>query len=286
MAGMDEHPQTLENNDNPLPVTLDSEPLASFSQAPPRQPAPREIWKLLDFILLLGFIPVALFGSHFALLVAYSALRPVAGWQAPVEQVQSGTIFLLVQQCFFYVFILTFLFILARVEHQQPFWRSLGWKPLRLNGILTGLAGGFGLALLASLCLWLLPDNQSFPLEKLFTSRAASIAICAFAVLIAPVVEELVFRGLLFAISERLAGLNTAVIVTALLFAGLHAPEYWHAWNHLLIITMVGFVFSFVRAFTDNLAPSTVLHIGYNFLIVLGVFFSTKHFQTFSAIIK
>ncbi len=262
-----------------------------FPSPPPLAPhaaplSPSEIWGIRDLLLLIAFIPFALFGSKIVLLLAYSAFRPLAGWQSTADQAQTSTIFLLIQQCVFYVFILTFLLLLARLSHQQPFWKSVGWKRLRPKGILGGIAGGFGLATAASFGLWLMPDQQSFPLEKLFDSRLASIAIGAFAILVAPVVEELVFRGLLFAIMERLVGLKTAVVTTALLFAALHAPEYWHAWNHLIMIAMVGLVFSLVRALTGNLAASTVMHVGYNALIMMGVFFSTKHFQSFGLIYR
>jgi hypothetical protein len=142
--------------------------------------------------------------------------------------------------------------------------------------------GGGGLALTVSLVLTLRPDSQGFPLEKMFDSRAASYAIGAFAISMAPVVEELVFRGLLFAILERAVGLRFAVVTTAVLFAGLHIPEYWHAWNHLFMILVVGVVFSLARGATGSLTPSILLHIGYNFLIMAGLFFSTQHFHAVS----
>jgi membrane protease YdiL (CAAX protease family) len=275
-------PNMLESNEQTFSMN-------SFAADAPRSSAPlapRDIWGLRDFLLFVAFIPLALFGSKILLLVMYSALRPLAGWKTPVDQAQTGTIFLLIEQCFFYFLILTFLFLLARIQHQQTFWRSLGWKTPDPKAILAAIAAGLGLAMLASLVLWLEPDTQAFPLEKLFDSRSASIAIGAFAILVAPLVEELVFRGLLFAIVERIAGVHVAILMTGLLFATLHAPEYWHAWNHLVMITMVGLTFSLVRGLTGNLAPSILMHVGYNTLIMIGVFLSTKHFHTFSAGIK
>ena len=256
-------------------------PPQSFPPQPPAVPlAPREIWTLRDLLLLVAFLPMALLVSKFAVLIGYAALRPFAGWRSPTDLVQSGTIFLLVMQCIFYVFILGFLFLLAKLQHQQPFWRSLGWKKLSARQVAGYLAAGCGLAVAVSLAIMVRPDTQEFPLEKLFNSRTASLAIGAFAISIAPVVEELVFRGLLFAIFERAMGWRFAVVTTAALFAGLHAPEYWHAWNHLLMILVVGMVFSLARGMTGSLAPSIILHIGYNSLIMTGLFFSTQHFRT------
>jgi membrane protease YdiL (CAAX protease family) len=247
---------------------------------PPSPPlAPREIWKLRDLLLFLAIIPFALVLSKIVVLAGYVALRPFGGWHAKVDAVQWDTIFLLIQQCFFYVFILGFLYLLAKLHHQQAFWKSLGWKKPTARQVAGYFAGGGGLAVAASLLLALRPDTQDFPLEKLFNSPTASYAIGAFAVAIAPVVEELVFRGMLFAIFERAVGMRFAVVATALLFAGLHIPEYWPAWNHVFMILVVGLVFSLARGRTGSLAPSILLHIGYNSSLVTGLFFSTQHFR-------
>ncbi len=271
-------------------LSMEAGGLPAESLAPPQAPAPkptpplapRDIWKLRDLLLLVVFIPFALLVSNLAVLMGYVVLRPLAGWHMRADAVQSNTFFLLIQQCVFYVLVLVLLYLMARIQHQQPFWKSLGWKKPTPRQVAGYLAGGGGLALAVSLALALRPDTQGFPLEKLFDSRAASYAIGAFAIGVAPVVEELVFRGLLFAIFERAVGLRFAVVTTAVLFAGLHVPEYWNAWNHLAMILVVGLVFSLARGSTGSLTPSVILHIGYNFLIMTGLFLSTQHFRVVS----
>jgi membrane protease YdiL (CAAX protease family) len=252
-------------------------PQAEPLPAPPL--APREIWTLRDLLLFVAFIPFALLASNLLGLIGYVVLRPFAGWHESAEAVQRNTLFLLTLQCLFYVLVLGFLFLASKVQHNQPFWQSLGWRKPAGKQVLGWLAGGSGLALLATVALSILPDTQDFPLERMFTSRAASFAIGGFAIGIAPVIEEVVFRGLLFAIFERAVGLRFAVLTTAVLFAGLHVPEYWHAWNHLLIILAVGMVFSLARSLSGALTASIFLHIGYNALIMTGLFFSTQHFH-------
>jgi membrane protease YdiL (CAAX protease family) len=263
---------------------LSQQPGGTPVECPPPQPpvpslAPREIWKPRDLLLFLAFIPFALLVSKLAVLMGYVVLRPFTGWHAKADLVQSNTLFLLIQQCVFYVLILGFLFLLAKLQHQQPFWKSLGWKKPTARQVAGYLMGGGGLAIVVNLALWMQPDTQGFPLEKLFNSRAACYAIGAFAIAVAPVVEELVFRGLLFAVLERAMGLPVAVVTTAVLFAGLHIPEYWNAWNHVLLILAVGLVFSLARGMTGSLTPSIILHIGYNSLMMTGLFFSTQHFS-------
>jgi membrane protease YdiL (CAAX protease family) len=111
-------------------------------------------------------------------------------------------------------------------------------------------------------------------------SAPASYVVGAFALLVAPFMEEMIFRGVLFAIFERRAGVGFAVVATALLFAGLHVPEYWRAWNHAILILVVGGVFSLARAKTGSLAPCVFLHLGYNASMVAGLFLQTQHFRT------
>ena len=136
----------------------------------------------------------------------------------------------------------------------------------------------------AGLALALRPDRQSFPLEQFFNSRTSAVAIGVFAISVAPVVEEVVFRGLLFAIFENRVGMRFAVVTTAVLFAGLHVPEYWHAWNHLIMILVVGIVLSLVRGITGSLAPSIFLHIGYNGFMVAGLLFSNQQIHSTGSI--
>jgi len=265
------------------PENVPVEETGLLPEAPqPRPPspnlAPREIWKLRDLLWFLAGIPFALLVSEITALVGYTAFRRLMGLHVQMVLVQSDTMFLLAQQSVFYVFILGFLFVLSKV-HRQPFWKSLGGKKPTSRQVTGYLVGGGGLAIAVSLILALRPDKQEFPLEKLFNSPAAAYALGAFAISVAPLVEELVFRGLLFAVFERAVGMRFAVASTAVLFAGLHIPEYWHAWNHVLMILVVGLVFSLARGITGFLTPSIILHIGYNAFIMTGLLFSTHHFR-------
>jgi len=274
-------PHNVNMPEDPENLVTEASGAPAESVPPPPVPPllPREIWKWRDLLLFVVFLPFALMVSTLMVLMGYAVLRPFAGWHASVELAQRNPLFLLVMQCVFYVFVLGFLFLLARLQHQQPFWKSLGWQKPSAWQVAGFLLGGGGLAVGVSLALVLLPDVKEFPLEKLFNSPIASYAIGAFAISVAPVVEELVFRGLLFAILERAAGMRFAVAITAVLFAGLHVQEYWPAWHHMLMILVVGLVFSLARGMTGSLAPSIILHIGFNAFIMTGLFFSTQHFR-------
>ena len=192
---------------------------------------------------------------------------------------QESPLLSLALQFFFYGLLFGSIYLLVVAYHRRPFWSSIAWRnPSRLQA-LGYLAGGFLLAIFVQLAPTLLPDKQDFPLQQMFSSPLAAYAVAAFAVLVAPFMEELIFRGVLFAIFERRVNMIFAITATAVLFAALHVPEYRGAWNHLLLILFVGGVFSVTRGLTRSLAPSVILHFAYNLSLIGGLYFETQHFR-------
>jgi hypothetical protein len=272
---MDETQQPMPPQEVPPPVE------STLTEA--RESLPRP-WGLRDFLLFLAFVPVGLFAANILVSLAYALLQSAIHWPLAKRQLSSDPFFLLALQTVFYALMLAFIFFLVAVDHRQPFWPTLRWRRITVWRALGCLAGGALMTVAIALLLQVLPDATKFPLESLFNSRAAAYAIGAFAILIAPLVEEMIFRGILFAIFESQLGLRFAIVITAILFGGLHVPEYWGAWNHMLLIFLVGLVFSLARGMSGSLAPSVFLHAGYNASMMLGLFLSTEHFRNLHAL--
>jgi hypothetical protein len=135
------------------------------------------------------------------------------------------------------------------------------------------------LALLAQLIFYLSPTENELPIEKLFTSPEAGYVLAVFGIGVAPFVEELVFRGFFYPVFERRWGLGPAVLLTALLFAVIHAAQLWGGWQELAAIFIVGLVFSYSRGKTGSLVPSYLMHLGYNAALFVSLYFSTDGFQ-------
>jgi membrane protease YdiL (CAAX protease family) len=268
----------------PLPQEFRTTAAASPSQAPRVAPPP-DLWTWRALLLFLVFVPVALLTAEFLAVAAYTALKPWLGWRLPTKALLGNTFFLLTLQSIFYGFILSYIYLLVVVNHRQPFWKALRWRKPSAGQALGCLLGGVMMTLAVRFAPSLLPEAEKFPLERLFSSPAAAYAVGAFAILVAPFMEELIFRGVLFAIFERQMGLRFAILATAALFAGLHVPEYWQAWNHVLMLLLVGVVFSLARGLTGSLAPSVFLHVGYNASMMIGLYFGTQHFHTLHALL-
>ena len=92
-------------------------------------------------------------------------------------------------------------------------------------------------------------------------------ALLVMAVL-APLVEELVFRGLLYGWLEGRWGSAVAFIVSSLAFAAAH-----YEWKHIVLVLPLGLLFGYLRRRTNSLVPSLAAHMVNNgFAVVAAAF--------------
>ena len=66
--------------------------------------------------------------------------------------------------------------------------------------------------------------------------------MAAFGITLAPLLEELFFRGLLYPVLRRMFNLVIAVGLTAAAFAAIHGTQLRLAWAPILSIFIVGVV--------------------------------------------
>ncbi|MFN2577530.1 MAG: lysostaphin resistance A-like protein [Pyrinomonadaceae bacterium] len=117
----------------------------------------------------------------------------------------------------------------------------------------------------AAFLLTLAFGGQGTALDRLVeSSRAAALIIAFLAVATAPLVEESIYRGILYPAIERTAGAKTAVILVTLLFAVPHVPQYWPNMGVISSITLLSVVLTVVRARTGRLLPCFVVHLVFN----------------------
>jgi membrane protease YdiL (CAAX protease family) len=255
-------------------------PAPSESTGGAAPPPGTNLWKWTDLLLFLFFAALAFLISYFTVALGYAAFNGLNRSPVPPPGGPENSLLSLGLQVIFYILLFGSVYLLVAVYHHQPFWSSIQWRNPTRGQALGYLAGGFLLAIFVQLAPTVLPDKQDFPLQQMFSSPLAAYAVAAFAILIAPFMEELIFRGVLFAIFERQVNLIFAIVATALPFGALHFYEYRGAWNHLLLIFFVGGVFSVTRGLTRSLAPSVLLHFAYNFSLMAGLYIQTSRFHT------
>jgi membrane protease YdiL (CAAX protease family) len=261
-----EHNNAMSNLAEQPPIELSVKPLP-------------EQWRIRDLLIFIVVGFFTLLAANISVFVGYAFLRPLLHWTIPIQKLQTNVTFILTLQLVWYLLLLAYIYFFITLYYKTSFLSALKWKKLSAHSTVRYLLGGAALSLVVMIIPPLLPEKKGFPLERMFDSPASAYAIAAFAVLVAPFVEELLFRGLLFAFFEKHGGLTFAIAATAILFAGLHIPEYWGAWNNVIMILVVGLTFSIVRGLTGSLTPSFVLHLAYNGTLMLLLFLQTQHFH-------
>ena len=120
----------------------------------------------------------------------------------------------------------------------------------------------------------ILPGGKTEFDKILEASASVRLVVAALAVVTAPLVEELVYRGLLFPAVEAKFGRVTALISVTLIFAGAHFWQYGASKLILVSITLLSFLLTAIRARTGKLLPSYAVHLLYNATVAGLILFS------------
>lgn len=147
---------------------------------------------------------------------------------------------------------------------KQPFWVSLGWNWAGRSvwyWLVFSACVIVALLIVSQLLSRVLPqsDENAFN-ELLKSSRSVRIAIAALATFTAPLVEEAVYRGILFSALRRNLGLIATVLVVTIMFAGVHVLQYWGAWVSIAGLTLLSLALTVIRARTKSILPCVLIH--------------------------
>lgn len=146
---------------------------------------------------------------------------------------------------------------------KYPFRQTLGWE---WGGFkiwhLAVIVIAFFLLALALTSYFGAQENE---LTKLLQSSRIAVYIIAFlATFTAPIVEEVVYRGIIYSAFQKSFGVLTGVIVTTVLFAAVHYVQYWGDVTALTMVTLLSLTLTMVRVKTGNLLPCIILHFVFN----------------------
>jgi membrane protease YdiL (CAAX protease family) len=202
----------------------------------------------------------------------YELLVLASEEEATLESLMSHAPLVVVIQLIWWSLLMGFMYAVVSLKYRLPFAYAIGWRRVERSPWIYLPYGALLAAAVAVTSQFLPMPSEPLPIEELFGDRLSLILLSVFGVLIAPVVEELVFRGFFFTVIEQSHGPLAAVLATSAFFSVLHARQYgWH-WQNLLLLALVGIVFGAVRARTQSVVPSTMLHAGYNATLFAGMF--------------
>lgn len=232
-------------------------------------------WRIWQALLLVGAFALSQRLVGFAGSLAAGLMMEESG---SIEKAESRLIFVLLPMVVLVSHLVGWLgaYWLVVKHHQLGFLAAL-----RLDGklnfrLIRMVFAGIGLQLVNILTISLLPppENLETPLAQFLAGGPWSVVMLALmAVIMAPLLEEVLFRGILLpAMRKRWAFLPSALVVTVL-FTSLHSVQIGGYWPALMGIFMCGFVLAWLRERSDSLWPPIFFHMGFNLLAVLPMFF-------------
>jgi len=236
------------------------------------------IFNLLDVFLIWVIAVVALiFCSSIAFAIIYSTHH---GHLSQKELLNNVLVFLPAQVAA-YILTVGFMVLLIRQKYRMKFLEAVKWNMpgtrLGWGAVAFGAFLALGTQVAAALLSRWIP--KSLPIDQYFRTPAAAWALSAFGILVAPVVEELFFRGFLFPALARPIGPVFATIITALGFALIHGDQLALAWIPLALLFIVGTVLTVARARTQSVAVSVLMHVGYNTTLFTMLYITTRGFH-------
>ena len=119
------------------------------------------------------------------------------------------------------------------------------------------------------------------PIDHMIRTPLDGLLMAGFGVLVAPLVEEILFRGLLFPALARRSGAVVALVASSMLFGALHASQLAGAWAQVALIIAVGALLTLVRWWWHSLAASWLVHAGYNAALFGALAVQTHGFSQF-----
>jgi len=172
--------------------------------------------------------------------------------------------------------------------------RGQAWKLMAL-GLLVGL--------MMQMVARLITPPKTLPVDAFFMTPLDAWMITLFGTVVAPLFEEICFRGFLVPAcaiaydwlslprTEQArtrwqttatltpVGLIFSAVLTSLIFALLHATQVAHLWTALLVLFSISLLLTWVRIKTGSVAASTLVHGAYNGFVFLMVLFQTGGYR-------
>jgi membrane protease YdiL (CAAX protease family) len=274
------------------------EPPALLVEPAPAPPPPKLIPNIGHSLVFFALLLPAFIGAWIITFVVLRLVFHTAPTQAVILQVGHEVSYAITAQAIAYGIQWTLAALVFSLWWGRSMLRGVQWNApaagrLILRLVLLGVATGLVITLGGNF----LPMPKAPPILKDITnSRAGAWMLLAFGVTLAPLTEELAFRGFLLpslvnifrwaqrkgSMSEssvRTVGIPVAILLTSIPFAMVHAEQVSGSWGPLLLIGMVSVVLCIVRLATDSVACGFVVHACYNLTLFAGLLVQTDGFR-------
>ena len=168
------------------------------------------------------------------------------------------------------------LWLISVLKGQHSIVRDFGFPAapsLRPTVVGVWVGAGVGGSVVVNLLLWpierighLQETTQDVARTVTHARGLALVLLFVAIVLVAPIVEELLFRGVLLRSLQRRFSTPVAVFLSALAFGAAHIPGGGQAYALVPGLVLLGLVSGVLAARSGDLTRSICLHVGFNFL--------------------
>ncbi|MGB7333209.1 MAG: type II CAAX endopeptidase family protein, partial [Terriglobales bacterium] len=183
-----------------------SELALAVADTQPLDPA----WNGWDLLRLIFLTLVALFVGVFVVLLA---ARLILYPHTRLGEIARVPLVVVAGQCLAYLLILAYMYVLVTRERRRPdFFAAIHWNwPSNIAGYVVV---GFALSVALQGLAHFLPIPKELPIDSFFQTPAEAWALSILSITLAPLMEELFFRGFLYPVLARAIGVRIAIFLT------------------------------------------------------------------------
>lgn len=166
---------------------------------------------------------------------------------------------------------------------RRPFWSTIGWSFSPKFGFWPAAGVAVVLYFAGAILAKLIGGGPTDIDILVNSSLAVRILLAILATTTGPLVEEIVYRGVLYTALEKSigtaveAGLGVAraksigmalsIAIVSILFAAVHVYQYRNNVGVIVVIVMLSVSLTLVRAFTGRLLPCFIIHMVFNGIV-------------------
>lgn len=152
-------------------------------------------------------------------------------------------------------------FWLAFLIRKKKFFEEVAIRPIPVKGILPVIALAACFNVITSVVISYIPWPESWMESYMASSSAIDNSVIAWitAVVMAPVLEEIVFRGLMYTRLKKGLPIIAAAIITSLTFGTVHGTIIWAVYTFIFSLVLIWVFERF-----QSLTACILLHMAYN----------------------
>lgn len=152
--------------------------------------------------------------------------------------------------------------------------------PISVLALAAGLAAAFWASIAINMISWPEAWMEAYQTESGALTTANPILDFVAVVLLAPLVEEMLFRGVIYNAFCVFLPAGAAVFFQGVLFGSVHGAAIW-----ILYATFMGCMLGYVRKHTGSVRPCVLMHMAFNGSSYLFSWFASQYSEDSATVI-